>query len=168
MKISPSQVHTFSSVNLLRKPGIPEESTNSLKQGTEEQTETAKLKKRDQEVRSHEQAHIAAAGGLARGGATFSFQRGPDGKQYAIGGEVNIDTSPVSGNPQATIRKAQQIRAAALAPANPSAQDRAVAASASSLEAEAQREIQKEEQETPTAENERTTTPSYPPIDLFV
>ncbi len=168
MKISPSQVHTFSSANLLRKPVIPEESTNSLKQGTEEQTETTKLKKRDQEVRSHEQAHIAAAGGLARGGATFSFQRGPDGKQYAIGGEVNIDTAPVSGNPQATIRKAQQIRAAALAPANPSAQDRAVAASASALEAEAQREIQKEEQEAPTAENERTTIPSSPRIDLFV
>ena len=168
MKISPSHVHTFSAPNLLQKPAVPEESTNRLKQGTEEQAETAKLKKRDQEVRAHEQAHIAAAGGLARGGATFSFQRGPDGKQYAIGGEVNIDTSPVSGNPQATIRKAQQIRSAALAPANPSAQDRAVAASASSLEAEAQREIQKEEQEAPTAENDRPTTPSSPRIDLFV
>ncbi len=168
MKISPSHVHTFSPPNLLQKPGVPEESTTTIKQGTEEQAETAKLKKRDQEVRSHEQAHIAAAGGLARGGATFSFQRGPDGKQYAIGGEVNIDSSPVSGNPQATIRKAQQIRSAALAPANPSAQDRAVAASASSLEAEAQREIQKEEQEAPTAENDRPTTPSSPRIDLFV
>ena len=168
MKISPSQVHTFISPNRLQKPDIPEESTNSLKQGTEEQAETAKLQKRDQEVRSHEQAHISAAGGLARGGATFSFQRGPDGKQYAIGGEVNIDTSPVSGNPQATIRKAQQIRAAALAPANPSAQDRAVAASASALETKAQREIQKEEQEAPIAENERTTIHSSPRIDLFV
>ena len=168
MKISPSHVHTFSSPNLLQKPGVPEETTNRLKQGTEAQAEIAKLKKRDQEVRSHEQAHIAAAGGLARGGASFSFQRGPDGKQYAIGGEVNIDTSPVSGNPQATVRKAQQIRAAALAPANPSAQDRAVAASASALEAEAQREIQKEEQDVTTPENERTAAPSSPRIDLFV
>lgn len=168
MKISPSHVHTFNAPNLLQKPDIQKESTHRLRQGTEEQAETAKLKKRDQEVRSHEQAHIAAAGGLARGGATFSFQRGPDGKQYAIGGEVSIDTSPVSGNPQATIRKAQQIRSAALAPANPSAQDRAVAASASALEAEAQREIQKEEQEAPSAEPERTTAPSSPRIDLFV
>ncbi len=168
MKISPSHVHTFSAPNLLQKPAVPEESTNRLKQGTEEQAETTKLKKRDQEVRSHEQAHIAAAGGLARGGATFSFQRGPDGKQYAVGGEVNIDTSPVSGNPQATIRKAQQIRAAALAPANPSAQDRAVAASASALESQAKRELQQKEQESPTAENKKTTTPSHPHIDLFV
>ncbi len=168
MKISPSHVHTFSSPSLLQKTDVQKESTNRLRQGTEEQAETAKLKKRDQEVRSHEQAHLAAAGGLARGGATFSFQRGPDGKQYAIGGEVNIDTSPVSGNPQATIRKAQQIRAAALAPANPSSQDRAVAASASALEAEAQREIQKEEQEAPSGEHERTTAPSSPRIDLFV
>ncbi len=168
MKISPSHVHTFSSPNLLQRPAVPEESTNRLKQGTEEQAETAKLKKRDAEVRAHELAHIAAAGGLARGGATFSFQRGPDGKQYAIGGEVNIDTSRVSGNPQATIRKAQQIRAAALAPANPSAQDRAVAASASALAAEAQREIQKEEEEAQTPESEQTTAPYSPRIDLFV
>jgi len=82
---------------------------------------------------------------LAKGGTAFSFQRGPDGKQYAVGGELNIDTSPVSGNPEATIRKVQQICAAALpfAPTNPSALDRAVAASATALEAQAQLDFQK-------------------------
>ena len=82
----------------------------------ENQTETVKLKKRDQKVRRHEQAHLAAAGGLATGGANLSYQTGPDGKRYIIGGEVNIDTSLVPGDPDATIRKAQQIRRAALAP----------------------------------------------------
>lgn len=99
------------------------------------------LKKRDAEVRAHEMAHLTAAGGLARGGASFQYQSGPNGQQYAVGGEVQIDTSPVEGDPQATIRKARQIRAAALAPRDPSAQDRRVAAEASRMEMEAQREL---------------------------
>lgn len=100
------------------------------------------LQQRDREVRAHEQAHISASGGLASGGARFSFQQGPDGKQYAIGGEVNIDTSP-GRTPQETINKAQQIRAAALAPADPSPQDRSVAAEASEMEAQARAELAK-------------------------
>lgn len=168
MNISSSHSHAFLSSNLSQNPEIRKQAQSPQKLETEQQAEIAKLRKRDQEVRTHEQAHIAAAGGIAKGGATFSFQRGPDGKQYAVGGEVNIDTSPVSGNPQATIRKAQQIRAAALAPANPSAQDRAVAASATALEAQARQEIQKEEQESPPSEGENATAPSSPRIDLFV
>jgi hypothetical protein len=89
--------------------------------------ELAKLKARDREVRAHEAAHTAAAGSLAKGGPSFTFQRGSDGRLYAVGGEVNIDTSEASGDPEATIQKARQIQAAANAPANPSAQDRAVA-----------------------------------------
>ena len=86
------------------------------------------LKARDREVRAHEQAHLNAAGSVALGGPSFSFQTGPDGRRYAVGGEVAIDTSPVAGNPQATIAKAKQIQRAALAPAEPSAPDRQVAA----------------------------------------
>lgn len=168
MKISFSQSHTLLLPVPQENPGTRQESPLSSNQRTEEQAETAKLRKRDQEVRTHEQAHLAAAGGLAKGGATYSFQRGPDGKQYAVGGEVNIDISPVSGNPKATIQKAQQIRTAALAPANPSAQDRAVAASAAALEAQAQQELKNEEQETPTSEGDNTAAPSSPRIDLFV
>lgn len=66
---------------------------------------------RDREVRAHEQAHMAAAGAYSRGG--------PDNRQYAVGGEVQIDTSAVSGDPEATIRKAQTVRRAANAPATP-------------------------------------------------
>lgn len=104
--------------------------------------ELAELKARDQRVRAHEAAHLAAAGGLARGGASYTYQRGPDGVAYAVGGEVSIDTSAVPGNPAATQAKAQQIQAAAMAPADPSAQDRSVAAAASAMAAQAQRELQ--------------------------
>ena len=98
------------------------------------------LKKRDREVRAHEAAHAAAAGSLAKGGPHFDVQYGPDGQAYAVGGEVNIDTSP-GRTPEETIQKAKQIRAAALAPAEPSGPDRAVAAEAARLEAQAQQEI---------------------------
>jgi len=99
------------------------------------------LKKRDSEVRRHEAAHLAAAGKYATGGASYEYKRGPDGKNYAAGGEVSIDTSPIAGDPQATIQKAQQIKAAAQAPANPSSQDRQVAASAAQMEAKARQEV---------------------------
>ncbi len=110
----------------------------------EEQREVEKLKQRDTEVRRHEAAHKAAAGSFASGAPQFEFTRGPDGRQYATGGEVQIDTSEVSGDPRATQRKMQQIRRAANAPANPSSQDRAVAAQAAQQEAKAQSELAKE------------------------
>jgi hypothetical protein len=107
----------------------------------EQKDQVTKLVRRDQEVRTHEQAHIMAGGTLVRGGASFSYQTGPDGKKYAVGGEVNIDTSPVDDDPKATISKAQQIQKAALAPASPSGQDRAVAAQAAVMQLNAQREL---------------------------
>jgi SprA family protein len=99
------------------------------------------LKARDQLVRAHESAHIAAGAGIVHGGANYSFQRGPNGVQYAVGGEVKIDSSKVEGDPQATLKKAEKIRAAALAPAQPSAQDRSVAAKAVQMAIEARAEI---------------------------
>jgi hypothetical protein len=107
----------------------------------EEQRMVDKLKQRDQEVHAHEQAHVMAGGSLVRGGPQFQYRTGPDGQQYAIGGEVSIDTSPVSGDPRATIRKAQQVHRAALAPAQPSGQDQAVAAQASTMEMNALSEL---------------------------
>lgn len=112
----------------------------------DERRVVAELARIDRQVRAHEQAHLAAAAGLVRG-ASFTFVTGPDGQQYAVGGEVSIDTSPVDGNPQATIEKAQQIRAAASAPANPSGQDRAVASQASQMEQAARQELAAEKQE---------------------
>jgi hypothetical protein len=115
----------------------------------EEQRTVEELKRRDQEVRAHEQAHSAAAGGYARGGASYQYQPGPDGKRYAVGGEVSIDTSAVSDDPQATIRKMQVVRKAALAPAQPSAQDRSVAATASQQMSQARQELARQRSEAP-------------------
>lgn len=105
------------------------------------------LKRRDTEVRAHEAAHLAAAGGIATSGASFEYQQGPDGIQYAIGGEVNIDTSPVPGDPAATLRKADTIRRAALAPAQPSGPDMQVAANAAAMAAQAQAELLQKNQD---------------------
>lgn len=106
----------------------------------EEEDEVRTLKRRDTEVRAHENAHKAAAGRWARGGPRYDFERGPDGRRYAVGGEVQIDTAPVPNDPDATIRKMQQVRRAALAPAEPSPQDRRVAAEASQSETRARAE----------------------------
>lgn len=113
----------------------------------EETNQLRELSRRDREVRAHEQAHAAVAGSLAKGGPSFSYQRGPDGQLYAVGGEVKIDTSVVAGDPAVTAEKARQIRRAALAPAQPSQQDRAVAAAASALEAQARIEITQQKRE---------------------
>ena len=110
----------------------------------DEKRQVAELARRDREVRAHEAAHKGAAGGLARGGASFSYETGPDGKRYAVGGEVSIDTSPVKGDPAATERKMRQVQRAALAPAEPSSQDRKVAASAARQAQAAQAEQVKE------------------------
>lgn len=104
------------------------------------------LAARDREVRAHEQAH-QAIGGQYAGGMSLTFERGPDGKRYAVAGEVPIDISPVPGNPEATLVKAEQVRRAALAPAEPSAQDRSVAAAAMQLKMEAQIDVRQERRE---------------------
>lgn len=113
------------------------------------------LQSRDREVRTHEQAHLAAAGAYARGGASFVYQRGPDGRMYAVGGEVGIDISRAA-TPEETIVKMQTVRRAALAPAEPSAADRRIAAQASIRLAEAQRELQA------AASNEQDTAVDRP------
>ncbi len=110
----------------------------------EQQSVVAQLAETDRRVHAHEQAHLAAAGGYARGGPSYSYVTGPDGKLYAVGGEVSIDTSPVPGNPEETIRKARAVEAAATAPVDPSPQDRAVAAAAAQLEVQAQMELMQE------------------------
>ena len=120
----------------------PEKSSSSDKQLTEEeQKQIDELKARDREVKTHEQAHIAAGGSYVKGGATYDYQTGPDGKQYAVGGSVNIDTSPVDGDPEATIAKAQVVIKAALAPAEPSGQDQKVASAARQMMSEARKEL---------------------------
>ncbi len=109
----------------------------------EEQRQVNQLKQRDAEVKTHEAAHMSAGGTVVQGGASYQYQQGPDGKMYAVGGEVSIDLSAES-TPEATIRKMQEVRRAAMAPAQPSGTDRAVAAQATQIEAQAR--IEKSEQ----------------------
>jgi len=98
------------------------------------------LKTRHDEVNTHEQAH-AAAGGQYAGSPNYSYQTGPDGVKYAVSGEVSIDTSPIEGDPDATLKKAQQVKAAALAPAQPSSQDIKVAAEVDQMATQARSDI---------------------------
>ena len=113
----------------------------------EDQARVQELARIDREVRAHEQAHVTAGGQYVTGGPTYKYDLGPDGRIYAVAGEVSISTSPVRSDPEATIQKMRQVRAAALAPANPSAQDRTVAADTSAKEAQARQELTKKRQE---------------------
>ena len=112
----------------------------------EQQRQVEALKKRDREVRQHEQAHLAVGRDLVLGGPSYTYETGPDNKQYAVAGEVSIDTSP-GRTPEETIPKAQHIRETALAPAEPSPQDRSVAAKASSMESEARHALMLQQRE---------------------
>ncbi len=113
----------------------------------QQERKVEELKRIDRHVRAHEQAHVAAGGPYVRGGPSYSYVIGPDGKRYAVAGEVTIDMSPVPGDPDATIRKEETVRRAALAPSDPSPQDLAVAAKAQQIEMEAELEKMKEEAE---------------------
>jgi hypothetical protein len=133
-----------------------------------EEEEVVKLRKRDTEVRVHEQAHIAAGGQYVRGGAHYEYATGPDGQRYAVGGEVSVDVSSVSGDPRATIVKMEVVKRAALAPAQPSSQDRSVAAAASRVEAQAQLELMAKAQEKLKAVTGRNSSTKGTLIDLTV
>lgn len=106
----------------------------------EEKEQVEKLRQRDQEVRSHEMAHLAVAGQFSSGGIRYELTTGPDGRQYAVGGQVSIRI-PDAPTPEEDLSIATQVERAALAPANPSPADRSIAASARQKGAEAMQEI---------------------------
>lgn len=116
----------------------------------EQQRQVDELKSVDRKVRAHEQAHLTVGGDLVLGGANYSYEQGPDGKRYAVAGEVRIDTSEAR-TPEETIPKAQRIRATALAPVDPSPQDRQVAAQATGMEQQALQEVAAAKAESGTA-----------------
>jgi|GEM_PF-1941747 len=129
---SPLAEKTEEAVTLTKPTGEP------LSQSEQALLET--LRKADLAVRAHERAHLTAAGGLAKGGASFKMQKGPDGKSYAVGGEVQIDMSQAA-TPEMTMQKMRIVRRAALAPVDPSPQDQKVAAQATINIAEASQEL---------------------------
>jgi len=131
-----------------RRDRTPATSSSDAAQQQQDQQILRELSARDLEVRQHEMAHQAAGGGHT-GAVSYSYQRGPDGRMYAVGGEVSIDTSAVSDSPQATLEKADAIVRAAMAPAEPSSQDYRVAASARAMASEARAELAKLEESEP-------------------
>jgi hypothetical protein len=111
----------------------------------EEEAQVRALQKRDAEVHQHEAAH-ATVGGPFAGAPSYEYQRGPDGRLYAVGGEVKVDVTP-AGSPESTIHKAEIIKRAALAPAEPSSADRAAAAAAEQLKQQAEADLKDQKKE---------------------
>lgn len=103
--------------------------TDPRRLSEEEREQVEEMKDRDREVKTHEQAHVAAAAGLA-GAPVYEYQTGPDGRRYAGGGQVEVKTSG-SSNPDRALREAEAVKRAATAPADPSGADQAAAARAS-------------------------------------
>lgn len=140
---APESLESDTEADALRSPrSAKDQATATL--SPEDEALVEQLQKRDREVRLHEQAH-QTAGGRYAGSANYEYQRGPDGKNYAVSGEVSVDVGPTD-DPQETLQKARQVRAAALAPAQPSAQDRRVAMEAEQMIAEAQQMLRQEAQ----------------------
>lgn len=94
----------------------------------EVKAEIKALELTEKEVIVHEQAH-KAVGGNVTGPITYTHTEGPDGKRYINGGEVAINVKEGS-TPEETLKILEKVKAAALAPAEPSPQDLRVAASA--------------------------------------
>lgn len=117
-----------------------EQTSFSNELSEEEQAYVRELQAIDREVRAHEAAHANTGGGFA-GRPTYEYVTGPDGRRYAVSGSVQIDVAAVEGDPEATIRKLETVRRAALAPAQPSGQDRAVAAQAAASIRQAEAEL---------------------------
>lgn len=141
---------------------VQDPATASKKQLTpEQQQEVQKLKLIDAEVKAHEQAHLAAAAGISASAPSYTYQVGPDGKNYAVGGEVSVSFSEGS-NPEENIANAETMRAAALAPAEPSSQDLAVAQQAAQIIAEAQQQLaaQQEEKTAQSSAEKKASEPS--------
>lgn len=126
-----------------------ETKTNDTEQALQMASVVQQLRQRDQQVRAHEMAHLAAAGAYATSAAQYAYQTGPDGRKYAVGGEVGIDLSS-ERDPADTIRKMQIVQRAALAPADPSPQDMRVAAMAAQQMMQAQQALQKQRAESTT------------------
>lgn len=120
----------------------------------EQQHQVAQLQQIDRAVRAHEQAHLAAGRGVITSAANFTYTYGPDGRRYAVGGEVGIDTS-AEKKPEANIDKGIRIQAAALAPRDPSPQDYRVASIGGQLEAQGRIDLSQQQAEERALEAER-------------
>lgn len=149
----PAAVQSVSASSETEKPdasGNEKKSADGSELSQDELKLVDELEVRDREVRQHEQAH-ANVGGPHTGAPQLEYTRGPDGRMYATSGEVSVDTSAVANDPGATIEKMRTVIAAALAPVEPSPQDRRVAAKAQALLTDALTELAQLSSESATA-----------------
>lgn len=98
-----------------------------------EQAVVNQLRARDSAVRQEEEAHAAAAGPYGSA-PQYTYQIGPDGNAYAIGGHVDVSVS-MSGSAADRDRALATLQNAALAPNAPSGADMAAFRQASMLRA---------------------------------
>jgi hypothetical protein len=141
------------------------EAADEKSQQNSQQSEIDQLKQRDEEVRTHEQAHVSAGGQYASS-PQYQYTQGPDGQRYVIDGEVSIDISTESTAAK-TLRKMEQVRAAALAPTEPSPQDLQVANEAAKLAFEARQQLSEESLTAAAPQSEETNT-GVPTLDEIV
>lgn len=76
----------------------------------------------DAGVRTHERQHYFTAGGLVSGLPEYDYAIGPDGQLYAVGGHVDVSTTPTR-DPEKAARDGAALARAATAPGDTSAQD---------------------------------------------
>ncbi|QKJ23145.1 putative metalloprotease CJM1_0395 family protein [Poseidonibacter lekithochrous] len=86
-----------------------------------------KFKTLDAQTKAHEQQHAAA--GDTKGAISYNYQTGPDGKLYATGGHVRLDTS-IPQDEEAALAKLDKLANAAGAPSELSGADAAIARAA--------------------------------------
>ena len=130
----------------------------------EKDSQVRELESIQREVVVHEAAHKAAAGEFG-GGISYTYTEGPDGKRYITGGEVPIKLKQ-GATPEETLRNMQQVQMAANAPADPSGQDRQVAAKAAAIAAKARSELNNEtESENESSELKATVAKGTPIIE---
>lgn len=140
-----------------------EASKQEEKAENQKEAQAKELEKIQREVISHEAAHKAAAGNLG-GAVSYSYTEGPDGQSYITGGEVPIKLKE-GRTPEETLRNMQQVQRAANAPADPSGQDRQVAAKAAAIASKAKQEIIHEKTETHEIKSEVARgTPIIEPV----
>jgi len=151
------------------------EASEKPEESIEYRNQIQELVNREKEVIMHEQAH-QSAGGEFTGAASYTYTTGPDGKRYISGGEVSINT-PQTDDPEEAVRIMERVKAAALAPANPSGQDIKVAASAASKQMKAQMEISAKRAEKAYGETEeikkametfKSTGEDHKPFDMAI
>ena len=128
----------------------------------EEEAQVRELEQTEREVIAHEAAHKAAAGEFG-GAISYTYTEGPDGKRYITGGEVPIKMKQ-GATPEETLRNMQQVQAAANAPADPSGQDRSVAARAAALAAKARAQLSRQDKEEEDGEQHPSKVAEGTPI----